>query len=80
MGYFSNGSEGEAYQARWCERCQHWPDDPNEGSCAVWLAHLLHNGDEALHVIIPLTPDGLGNGRCGVFLQRPDKPTGGMTG
>lgn len=41
MGYFSNGSEGMDYEARYCERCVH--QKPDEGGCAVWLAHMLHN-------------------------------------
>lgn len=69
MAYFSNGgSEGEAYEAEWCDKCIH-----QGNGCAVWLAHLLHNYDECnnkdsiLHLLIPRTDDG--NGRCRMFLD-----------
>lgn len=67
MAYFSNGSEGDDYAARYCERCVH------EEGCPVWLAHMLHNyrdcndADSILHILIPRTADGLGNEQCGLF-------------
>ncbi len=70
MGYFSNGSEGMDYEARYCDRCIH-----QEPFCAVWYAHQLHNSDECnnkesiLHLLIPLTKDGLGNKQCTMFLE-----------
>jgi len=76
MGYFSNGSESMAYEARYCDRCLHQgpPDGPG---CTVWLAHLLHNYDDSnnkdsiLNVLIPRTEDGLGNTQCTMFLEDP---------
>ena len=75
MGYFSNGTEGECYQAQYCFRCTHWPPDPNDGMCAVWLAHQLrnyedcNNAESPLHVLIPRTK--LGNGECRMFIPAP---------
>ena len=71
MGYFSNGSEGEAYQARYCNRCVH---DVHQ-DCPIWLAHLLHNyaecnqKDSILHLLIPRSSDGLDNEECKLFLE-----------
>lgn len=68
MGYFSNGTEGELYEERYCNRCIH-QDDP----CAVWLLHMLHNYDECnnkdsmLHVLIPI--NGITNERCKMFKE-----------
>ena len=70
MGYFSNGSEGMAYEETYCAHCIH-----EEGGCAVMLAHLLHNYDECnnpesiLHVLIPRGKDGF-NERCKMFWDK----------
>ena len=74
MGYFSNGTEGDLYEARWCARCVHRDDKP---ACAVWELHLFRNYDEyddaesALHVLIPR--DGIENQQCRMF-----RPLGGQ--
>ena len=71
MGYFSNGTEGEMYQEKWCDRCLHRGDD----SCAVWLVHLTHNYDQHKDKILKLALDtlipreGIGNGQCRMFLD-----------
>lgn len=76
MGYFSNGTEGAMYQAQYCEKCVHWPADPDKGGCHVWLLHLLHNYGqkhrEALDLLIPPTADGLGNEKCTMFYPGED--------
>lgn len=68
MGYFSNGSEGEAYEARWCNRCQ------RQGDCFIWDQHLVYNGNPEhqarLDKLIPQRPDGLGNEQCTGFTVR----------
>lgn len=67
MGYFSNGTEGMAYEAQWCNKCVH------QGNCAVWLLHMLYNYDECnnkdsmLHELIPRSKDGLSNEKCTMF-------------
>lgn len=70
MGYFSNGTEGEDYWARWCRRCVH---DNLDTGCAVWLLHMEHNYKECnnrgsfLHTLIPY--DGR-NGQCRMFWEK----------
>ena len=69
MGYFSNGSEGDAFSAQYCARCVH-----GETPCAVWNAHMLLNYAECsnpnsiLHLLIPRGPDGE-NQQCRMFVQ-----------
>ena len=78
MGYFSNGTEGDYYQAKYCDKC-YWGDKP----CVVWFAHLTHNYDEAnnnesiLNILIPRSKDGLVNEKCGMFVPSHDKHEGG---
>jgi len=70
MGYFSNGTEGEMYAAKWCSWCIH---NLPEYGCPVMLAHLLWNYDECnneasvLHKMIPR--EGIGNGPCFAFVE-----------
>ena len=75
MGYFSTGSEGMDYEARYCDRCVHQgpPDGPG---CAVWGAHLVANYDECnnkdsiLHWLIPRN-ERHENEQCLMFIKRP---------
>lgn len=77
MGYFANGTEGEAYEARWCNRCVHQRGERDTG-CAVWNAHLLTNYSQtegsaletALSVLIPRR--GIENLKCLMFLTGED--------
>lgn len=78
MGYFSNGTEGLWYEETYCLRCVHSNQgDPDGPGCAVWLAHQLYNYDECnneesiLHLLIPLTKDGLSNEQCKMFMPDP---------
>lgn len=43
MGYFANGSEGDAYEARYCIRCANQDDD---GCCPVMDVHTLYNYEQ----------------------------------
>lgn len=79
MGYFSNGTEGMDYQARFCDRCWH---DLNR-DCPVWLAHLMYNYEQlrdnaelekVLELLIPRTADRLYNEQCKMFIDREGKP------
>jgi hypothetical protein len=76
MAYFPNGSAGAEYEQRYCARCVH------EQGCAVWLAHMLHNyrdcndKDSILHILIPLSEDGLGNEECRMFYEDAEKKRG----
>lgn len=72
MGYFSNGSEGMDYYARYCDRCIHNVPDQ---TCAVWMAHLIHDyaecnkADSILHILIPRGKDGE-NEECKMFIAK----------
>jgi hypothetical protein len=76
MGYFSNGTEGTDYEARYCDRCLHQDGKDGKGGCAVWLAHVLGNYDECnkedsiLHLLIPLSKDKLSNEECEMFVEK----------
>ena len=78
MGYFSNGTEGAIYEELYCSRCIH--QKPNDGGCAVFLAHLLHNYEECdnedsiLHLLIPRKKDGIGNDQCTMFIEDANRP------
>jgi hypothetical protein len=47
MGYFSNGSEGEHFEARWCDRCvnREATEDAPYNNCPIWTAHLFYCHD-----------------------------------
>ena len=68
MGHFSSGSEGLDYEEQWCRRCVHYGPENGPG-CPVMLAHLLHNGNEVLDLLIPQSADGLGNDQCAMFIE-----------
>lgn len=75
MGYFSNGSEGMDYEADYCDRCVHQNGPDGDSVCAVWAAHKFHNYKECnnkesiLHMLIPRSEEGLGNGQCLMFVE-----------
>ena len=68
MGYFSNGTEGMEYEAKYCSDCLHY------GNCAVLHAHELYNYDECnnensiLHLLIPRDKEGY-NKKCKMYLE-----------
>lgn len=70
MGYFPNGESGRHYQFRYCDRCVHWPENPDDGGCNVWLLHLIDADQAALDVLIPRTENNLGNKQCSMFIER----------
>jgi hypothetical protein len=73
VGYFSNGSEGADYEARYCSKCVHINGPDGKSGCAVWLLHLISNYEDCnnakspLHVLIPLSKNGLYNEQCSMF-------------
>ena len=77
MAYFSNGTEGEMYESRYCDRCIHRDGPDGESGCAIWLAHLMHNYAECnndnsiLHLLIPRSKEGCGNEQCKLFVEKP---------
>lgn len=68
MGYFSNQTEADAYEAKWCSCCENNTGD----GCTIMLAHLVYNYDECnnpesiLHLLIPREVNG-GNKKCGMY-------------
>jgi len=72
MGYFSNGSEGLAYEAAYCDKCIHQFDQTGK-VCKIWELHMLKNYDECnnkesiLHDLIPRSE--LGNATCTMFIK-----------
>ena len=47
MGYFSNGTEGDRYEAKFCARCVHGQDEEfGPYDCPVLALHLLYNYDQ----------------------------------
>lgn len=76
MGYFSNGTEGDCYEAQYCSRCAHRDGPDGDGGCMVWFAHMMKNYEECnkpdsiLHMLIPRLKDGSGNGKCAMFIDK----------
>lgn len=70
MGYFPNGSAGEAYEAEWCNRCVH------QMGCGVWFAHLSFAygaTPEQAKVLDTLIPrQGTRNLKCAMFVSLED--------
>ena len=74
MAYFSNGTEGEYYQEKFCDRCVH--NGGVDDGCPVMGLHLMWNYDAvgtdktatkayALEMLWPR--DGVHNGDCKMF-------------
>jgi hypothetical protein len=73
MAYFANGTEGNIYEAQYCNRCAH-RKDPSKGECCpILMLHLLWNGDTekdrelALDLFIPR--EGTWNKACTMFVK-----------
>ncbi len=68
MAFFSNGSEGMAYEARYCDKCVN-----NQDGCFILDLHMrrnyqdCNNPNSILHVLIPRSADGLDNAQCVMF-------------
>jgi len=77
MAHFSNGTEGQMYQEKYCYRCAYWNDD---AGCPVWFLHELHVGEprwrRTLDQLIPMVPKTFNGvemtfpGECYTFLKR----------
>ena len=71
MGYFSNGTEGFEYEAKYCENCLHNNEDIG---CPIMTAHFIHNYtdsddvQEILNIFIPR--DGIYNEQCKMFIEK----------
>ena len=80
MGYFSNGSEGEGYQGKYCFNCANWKYDKETDTygCPIWDLHFLYSYElcnskslakEMLETYIPSGEgEGGSNGECTMFL------------
>lgn len=84
MAYFPNGTSGDVYMAKWCERCTNWrehPDIPGNWGCIVIDLHLIGDYDQCkqdesgklwktvLEHFIPTGKDGF-PGECRMFLEK----------
>lgn len=87
MAYFSNGTEGMDYRERYCERCEHLPEDQNT-DCPIWSAHFFHNSDRhtneavksILDMLIPMESKTFKDGitcdfaaECSFFRQKQER-------
>lgn len=84
MGYFSNGTEGMAYQERYCAHCRNCGDEKSDFGCAVWDLHTLYQGERdysaedggpvgrLLDSLIPRVQGGLYNGLCLMYREKKD--------
>lgn len=75
MGYFSNGTEGDFYEDKYCSRCVHRNGQDGSSGCHVMLSHIIHAykmcgseeaGEDILNMLIPLGKDGF-NEQCSMF-------------
>ena len=75
MAYFSNGTDGDCYDKKYCSRCVH-----NQGKCPILFLHLDWNYEAvgkdadpakaaALDTLWPRNDDGT-NGECAMFIER----------
>lgn len=80
MAYFSNGTEGDCYESKWCSRCVHSGKDGVQ--CEVMLVHHLYAyqlggadketdpGKLILDQLIPMDAKGLYAVQCKMFITR----------
>lgn len=80
MGYFPNGSSGDAYMEAYCLKCVNWidQDDGRGAGCPIMDVHLRFNyelcnnktspGKIILDALIPMDKDGIFNEKCSMFL------------
>ena len=83
MGYYSNGTEGIAYEERYCCRCVHAPDYETGDCCPILKLHSMWNYEQfkdsesskekesILDSFIPR--EGIGNGQCRMFVEKEGK-------
>lgn len=79
MAYFSNGSEGDNYMAKWCCCCENWKDlnDGRGSGCPIWDVHLLFNYEaqknptakQILDMLIPTNKESMFAEKCSMFGQ-----------
>lgn len=80
MAYFSNGTEGEAFEETHCYQCKHYD---TEKTCPVMEIHLNWNYEQlddpvkksAMEQFIPIDKDGYA-GKCRMFISMETTPGG----
>lgn len=82
MGYFSNGTHGDMFEAEHCAQCVHGEATRNpdaKDGCPVWLAHIFFayeecgtksNAKHILDLLIEPRDDGMFN-ECKMFAPTP---------
>lgn len=85
MAYFSNGTEGMAYEEQYCHRCVNWRDIygiTNSPGCPIIDLHFEYNYDQigktklakaikdVLDELIPTPKDQLFPGECSMFIEK----------
>jgi hypothetical protein len=77
MAYFANGSSGSWYEETICRKCAHY-QEADDGTCAVWMIHLIYNGEQTKNADIATMLDlliprrGVHNDLC--TLYTPSEP------
>lgn len=76
MGYFSNATEAERYQAMYCFLCINWrdPDDGRGEGCPIWDMQLMHNQAQSRTVMAKVINEfiprnGTDNEQCTMFVE-----------
>jgi hypothetical protein len=80
MGYFSNGTEGDKYEERYCNNCAReiLIHKGEEHGCPIWFMHMMYNYEECnnkdsmLHKMIPIESNKHRSfcGKCNFFLEK----------
>ncbi|WP_257541213.1 hypothetical protein [Sphingobium sp. CFD-1] len=80
MGYFSNATEGDFWEAENCAHCVHNKPGQDDPMCPVMLAHMTyayelcnaesHPGKVILDWLIPRNKSGVGNARCAMLVRK----------
>ena len=78
MGYFSNGTEGDQYEEKYCNNCAREVLIINgqEHGCPIWFVHMMYNYEECnneksiLHKMIPRNDHDTFNGQCNFFIKK----------
>lgn len=80
MAYFSNGTEGDMYEAEYCGKC-HWQPEEEPYECQIMFLHALFNYDQCgkddrakdlktcLDALIPTDENGFAD-KCNFFLEK----------
>ena len=73
MAYFSNGTEGQYYQGKYCLHCIH---DSEDVMCPIWEMHQVYNytqcSNKTLETVLSMLwpRKGTDNAECGMFVTK----------